>query len=285
MNYPLVSQWMTTHIIKTDPTMRLHDAMRLMNRHCIRALPVVQNGQLAGIVTKRDLLRADVTTVIKESWEKYRQVGNITMEKLMTRSVICVNADDTITKAALLMQTNKIAVLPVTDAQGNLVGIVTSTDLFRMLIEESESLSKPVEVADYMSRELTTVAPMTVLLDAQRLMAVNNIRALPVVQNGLLIGIVTRTDLMSAAPGAATDAEYEVTKQILSTPMRFMMTSSPITVDENAPITKAAQLMSENKIHSLPVMDAKGNLAGMITESDLFRFIVEKFSQPESLLK
>ncbi len=277
MKKDLVRQWMTTQIIKADPHMRLHDALRVMNRESIRALPVVDEGQLVGIVTKRDLLRADVTTVMKDAWDQYRRVGNTPLEKLMSRPVITINGNARAAKAARMMEENKIAALPVVADDKNLVGIVTSTDMFRLLIEEFPSLREMILVSDYMSRDVQTIHPATTLLDAQRLMAVKNIRALPVVQEGLLVGIITRTDLLSAAPGAAAEGQYEITKQILTTPARFIMTSAPITVSETDPITKAAALMQENKIHSLPVLDAARSLCGIITETDIFRLIVNKF--------
>jgi acetoin utilization protein AcuB len=277
MKKALVRQWMTTQIIKADPHMRLHDALRLMNRASIRTLPVVDDGQLVGIVTKRDLLRADVTTVMKDPWEQYRRVGNTPLEKIMTHAVITIDGDTQAAKAARIMEDNKITALPVVGEGHAMVGILTSTDLFRLLLEEIPGLHEIIRVSDYMSRDVQTISPVTTLLDAQRLMAVKNIRALPVIQESLLVGIITRTDLLSAAPGAAAEGQYEIAKQILTTPARFIMTSAPITVSESDPVTKAAALMQENKIHSLPVLDAARSLCGIITETDLFRLIVNKF--------
>ncbi|MFZ6021706.1 MAG: CBS domain-containing protein [Chloroflexota bacterium] len=278
MKHALVQHWMTSPVITCDPATRLHDALRIMNRHQIRAMPIVEQGRLVGIVTKRDLLRADVTPVIRDSWEQYRMAGNLTMEKIMTTGVITTRPDVPAAKAARVLMENKITALPVLDRQQALVGILTASDLFRLIIEEVPLLGENIRVHEYMTADVQTAEPTTTLLAAQRMMAVKRIRALPVLQNGLLIGIVTRTDLLSAAPSVVTtQGRLEVTEMVLNTPLQFIMTTKPITIGEEQPITEAARLMLENKIHALPVLDSDQDLCGIITETDLFRLIVHKF--------
>lgn len=278
MKKSLVRDWMTTQITKATPRLRLHDALRVMNRANIRTLPVVDKDNLVGIVTKRDLMRSDVSSVMRDIWDQYRQVGDLPLEQIMSKSVITIREDMSMAKAAQILLENKITALPVIDESRTMIGILTTTDLFRMLIEEYQALNSTILVSDYMTRDVQTIAPETTLLDAQRLMATRRIRALPVIQEGLLVGIVTRTDLLNAAPAHASGEDrYEIAKQVLTTPVRFIMTSSPITIDETAPVTTAARLMNENKIHSLPVLDAGSALCGMITETDIFRLIVNKF--------
>ncbi len=278
MKNPLVRDWMTTQITKANPHLRLHDALRVMNRANIRTLPVVEKDALVGIVTKRDLLRSDVSSVMRDIWDQYRQVGNLPLDKIMSKSVITIATDSTIAKAAQILLENKITALPVVNVERQMIGILTSTDLFRMLIQEYRPLENIITVADYMSRDIQTILPDTTLLDAQRLMATKRIRALPVLKDGQLIGIVTRTDVLNAAPAhAAGEDSHEIAKQILTTPVRFIMTSSPITICENEPITHGANVMAENKIHCLPVMDENGDLNGMLTETDIFRMIINTF--------
>jgi CBS domain-containing protein len=278
MKKPLVCEWTTSQVIKATPHLRLHDALRLMNRANIRALPVVEKDNLVGIVTKRDLMRSDVSSVMRDIWDQYRQVGNIPLEKIMTKTVITIQGDSSMAKAAQILLENKITALPVVDPCRQMVGILTSTDLFRMLLSEYPALNNATQIRDYMTRDVQTICPETTLLDAQRMMANKRIRALPVIDGELLVGIVTRTDLLSAAPAhAAGEDHYEIAKQVLTTPVRFIMTSSPVTIGEDEPITSAAKLMAEYKIHSLPVMDRGGILSGMITETDIFRLIVNQF--------
>lgn len=278
MKKALVHHWMTTPVITCDPTTRLHDALRIMNREQIRAIPIVEDQRVVGIVSKRDLLRADVTPLIRDSWDQYRLAGNLTMEKIMTRGVITTRPHKPVAKAAQIMLENKITALPVLDNTQRLVGILTSSDLFRLAIAEIPLQPDIVHVREYMSVDVKTVEPFTTLLEAQRIMAVKRIRALPVIKNGLLVGIITRTDLLSAAPSVVTtQGRLEVTEMVSSTPLQFIMTTQPLTIGEEQPITDAARLMLENKIHALPVLDRDQDLCGIITETDLFRLIVKKF--------
>ena len=278
MKRSLVRHWMTKQVISTSPHTRLHDALRIMNRSQVRSLPVVEDDHLVGIVTKRDLLRADLTTVMKDAWDQYRIVGNQPLEKIMTSGVITVMVGSSAGVAARVMLENKINALPVVDEENNMVGILTSSDLFRMVMEELPLTGKDIRVRDYMTYDLETIDPNASMLDAQRLMATKRIRALPVVQEDELIGILTRTDLLSAAPNVAvTQGRLEVTQQVLSTPVRFIMTSSPITIQDDAPITEAAQIMLKHKIHCLPVMSSRHKLIGIITETDIFNLIVKHF--------
>ena len=278
MKKPLVREWMTTQITKATPRQRLHDALRVMNRANIRTLPIVEKESLVGIVTKRDLLRSDVSSVMRDIWDQYRQVGNVPLDKIMTKTVITISDDLSMPRAAQNMLDNKITALPVVDDHGQMIGILTSTDLFRMLVDEYPALKRSILVEAYMSRDVQTINPETTLLDAQRMMATKRIRALPVMRDGLLVGIVTRTDVLNAAPTHAEGEDhYEIAKQILTTPVRFIMTSSPLTIGSKEPVSMAGKMMAENKIHSLPVVDENGNLCGMITETDIFRMIINAF--------
>ena len=62
------------------------------------------------------------------------------------------------------------------------------------------------------------------------------------------------------------------------------MTRNPLTIGQEATIAEAAQIMLEHKISGLPVVDGRGQLVGIITESDIFRMVVKNWSQEESLI-
>jgi len=278
MKNGVVRNWMTGDVISTPPYTRMHDALRLMRREKIRSLPIVDESSLVGVVTLRDLLRADTSTVIKDAWDQYRQVGNEPVSRIMTKGAVTISSEAPVARAARVMMENKFSSIPVVNADGVMVGIITSSDLFRMIIDEVPLLDEPIIVADYMTSEPVVVDPETSLLDIHRLMGVKRIRAIPVVQEKLLVGIVTFTDVVSADPSAfTTRGNQEISNKIQSTPVRYVMTSSPITIRQTSSITEAARLMLHNKIHSLPVMNDKETLVGMITETDLFRLIVNRF--------
>lgn len=139
-------------------------------------------------------------------------------------------------------------------------------------------------IKDWMTREVISIAPDTPLPEAHRLMTEKQIRRLPVIKEGRLIGIVTRGDVREAEPSDATSLSiWEVNYLLSKLKIEKIMTRDVVTIDQEATIGEAAKLMMEQKISGLPVVDNKGNLVGIITESDIFRTVVKRWSTVENL--
>jgi acetoin utilization protein AcuB len=126
-----------------------------------------------------------------------------------------------------------------------------------------------------MSQPVITVPPDMSLPDCLKLMQRERIRRTPVVENGRLIGIVSDKDLLNASPSDATSLSvWEITYLINKIKVKDVMTKEVLTIQENMPIEEAARIMVDNKIGGLPVMD-NGDLVGLITETDLFKVLLE----------
>lgn len=135
-------------------------------------------------------------------------------------------------------------------------------------------------VRDWMSRNVMTVTPDTTLPEADKLMVSKTIRRLPVLENGRLVGIVTYGDIREARPSAATSLSiWELNYLVNRLHVGEMMTRDPITVSQDATIGEAAQLMLRHMIGGLPVIDNRGALVGIITESDIFRMVVRDWME------
>ena len=131
----LVKNWMSKNIITVDVNDSMQDAMKQLKEHNVRMLPVMKKGKLTGIITDRDLKRAsasDATTL--EVHELLYLLTKIKVKDIMTRDVITVPPDFTVEETAQVLQKNKISGAPVVDADGKLVGTITQTDLFEVLI-------------------------------------------------------------------------------------------------------------------------------------------------------
>lgn len=139
-------------------------------------------------------------------------------------------------------------------------------------------------VRDWMTREVVVVAPETTLPEAHRLMNNNQIRRLPVMQDGRLVGIVTRGDVRGAEASDATSLSiWELHYLIAKIKIQEIMTENPVTISQDATIGEAARVMLDYKISGLPVVDEQGRLVGIITESDIFRIVVQDWSElPET---
>lgn len=131
----LVGERMSKPVVHIPPEMAVQDALQLMRKEKIRRTPVVKDGKLLGIVSDKDLLNASPSDATSLSvWELNYLLSKISVQDVMTKDVITVSDDTPIEEAARIMADNKIGGLPVAQ-NGSVVGIITETDLFRILLE------------------------------------------------------------------------------------------------------------------------------------------------------
>jgi CBS domain-containing protein len=139
----LVRDWMTPNPITVTVDTSLAKAHELMVENRIRRLPVMDGRRMVGIVTRGDVRGAQASEATSLSiWELNYLLTKLKLSELMTEDVISVTSDTTIREAAQVMLDNKIAGLPVVD-DGELVGIITESDIFRMLVENWEQEREP----------------------------------------------------------------------------------------------------------------------------------------------
>ncbi len=130
-----------------------------------------------------------------------------------------------------------------------------------------------MRISDVMTKNPITIDSETLVLDAQKIMKENNIRRLPVVDKGKLVGIVTQHDLLEASPSPATSLSiHELNYLLAKMKVKEVMKKNPITLTPDTPFEEALRIGQDKKIGSFPVMD-KGKLVGIITESDTVRFL------------
>lgn len=132
-----------------------------------------------------------------------------------------------------------------------------------------------MNVGRRMSHPVFTVQPDTPITKAHELMAREKIHRAPVVKNGRLVGIIAENDIQKAYPSSATSlAVWEVASLIENIKVKDIMIKDVKTVQEDTSIEEAARIMVDSKISALPVMRGK-ELVGIITETDLFRIMLE----------
>lgn len=132
----LVGERMSTPVLTIEPDVPVQDALARMRKDKVRRYPVVdRRGKLIGIVTNTDLMNASPSEATTLSvWEINYLLSKITVERVMTKSVITTQEDCPIEEAARIMADHKIGGLPVVRGE-SLVGIITETDLFNILLE------------------------------------------------------------------------------------------------------------------------------------------------------
>ncbi len=130
-----------------------------------------------------------------------------------------------------------------------------------------------MRISDVMTRNPITVDSETLVLDAQKIMRENNIRRLPVVDKGKLVGIVTQHDLLQASPSPATSLSiHELNYLLAKMKVKEIMKKNPMTLSPDTPFEEALKMGQDKKIGSFPVVK-DGKLVGIATESDIVRFL------------
>jgi acetoin utilization protein AcuB len=132
----LVRERMSTKPVTITADVPITEALRIMRQNQVRRLPVLdENGELIGIVSEKDLLYASPSPATSLSiYEMHYMLSRLQVTELMTANPVTITPDTLLEEAALIMADNKIGGLPVMK-DGNLVGIITETDIFKVFLE------------------------------------------------------------------------------------------------------------------------------------------------------
>jgi CBS domain-containing protein len=194
-----VREVMQAPVIVAHPQLPVEQAARLLLLHRISCLPVVDEGRLVGIVTRRDFLREALQALERDGARDRRTVP---VAHLMTpRPLAVVRSDDHLDVAHAIMKSERIVHLPVVDGE-RLVGILSDQDLLacvgsslvrrspgERLVEKSA-----VQVADAMTAPVVAVSPGEDAIAAGEQLLRRRIGALPVMRGNRLVGILSVSD-------------------------------------------------------------------------------------------
>lgn len=152
------------------------------------------------------------------------------IRELMTADVVTIGPDASLKEAARRMLEAGVSGLPVVDADGRLIGIITEADfvsaeadrrqgrrrrLLAFLVREDEMPAKERRVGDVMTEEVAVISPEADHADAARLMEKERVKRLPVVEDDRIVGIVSRTDILRAFVRPDEDIVEEIREQVM----------------------------------------------------------------------
>jgi acetoin utilization protein AcuB len=130
-------------------------------------------------------------------------------------------------------------------------------------------------VKGWMTSDVMTIDEDTSMMKASEIMRENNIRRLPVMHKGKLVGIVTDRDIKEASPSKATTLDVHELYYLLSElKIKDIMSTHVFTISPEETVEKAAVKMLEHHISGLPVVNDKGKVVGLITQWDIFKVLV-----------
>lgn len=271
--------------ITLEPKKSLHDAHNSLVTYNISRIVVAKENKPLGIVTEKDIARYLYTQIPE------RRLKEVALEEVMSKNLVTVNEQADLNLCAKLMIENKISSLIVTDDKGVLRGIITKSDLVEGY---GKYYSQRETVKEYMNKKVLTVSPDEPLHMVLLLMTRGNVSRIVVTPDKKPIGMVTGRDLLpvstlfgtplfgdeapdgdqAAVEAAATGSQRKEQMFIPSGIKTYflakdVMKYDPISISQDSDLADAAQIIAMNRISGVPVVDADGNLVGIITKTDI----------------
>lgn len=275
---------MTPSPVSLGPEEGLDTAMRIFDRFPFRHLPVVENKEVLGVLSDRDVQLAtgwlSTSERMQDAWGRPLPTPKQICE-VMISPARCVPQTQSPKEAAALMIEHRIGCLPVVD-EGVLVGIVTETDLLGAFITQVETDNVPTSwrqpVSTQMRSNPITLDPYVEIGAALDLCLSDRIRHLPVVEDGKLVGLLSDRDIrLGLANSSIMDAKAQSESRMTIPNIRVfsVMSQFVIPIDPGCFLVDAAAIMVKNKISALPVV-VNEKLLGMLTLTDLLRFFASQ---------
>ena len=175
-----------------------------------------------------------------------------TVADVMTPAPIVAQVPGSRNEVINMMVRNKLTGLPVVRASdGKLMGIVSRRDIFKKFEETQLSL--------IMKKNIITISPYAPLPEAARIFAEKRIHRIPVVDENKLVGIITPTDILKEIRNMKTAMTAE-----------DVINTTCVTAYEDDPISYAVAAMRVSDVAALCILDAKGDLSGILTDRDMF---------------
>jgi len=128
-------------------------------------------------------------------------------------------------------------------------------------------------VRDIMKRKIVTISVSERLSTVDDIMTLGGVRHIPVVSGGDLMGVVTERDLLRTSLSNLNEFGADQRRLFLQAiEIERVMSTPPVTIQEEEPVEAAARSMAERKIGCLPVLNADESFVGLITETDVLRY-------------
>ena len=243
----LVKDIMATPVATISPEATMEEAARVMGERRVGSLIVMKDGDPVGIVTERDLL-SNVFAV-------GRRPEKVKVEAVMSSPLITIGPTATIKEAAQTMIRKK-GRLAVFD-EGELVGIITASDLIQSLPETDETVLKADQIA---TKRVMTADEKVTVDDIAKTMGRERIGSVVITSEGRPVGIFTERDLLTT---------FLAEGRPLSTPVGEVASRPLMVVPSGSNVLETAFIMATNRIRRLPLVDENDELVGIVTARDL----------------
>ena len=269
-------------MISIKPESSIFEALSLMQKNFIKRIVIAVKNKPVGIVTERDINRflgEDKTA---------RAIDEIPVKHVMQKNVITITDgfEDRFEQCSARMETFKIGSVILVDDNGDMIGIVSRTDLVKVY---ASVFGGKYLVSDFMSKKIVTCRGADSLRFALNLMNKNEVSRLVVTdQNGAPLGLITTNTLLVHSDyftkGRTRSRDYLIPIEKGETlVVSDLLDEKLVTISKDDDLATAASMMIKEKISGIPVTDSKNNLIGIVSKTD----IVKAFSivDPHKKLK
>ncbi|RQD82443.1 MAG: CBS domain-containing protein [Methanocalculus sp. MSAO_Arc2] len=277
----IVRDYMMKNVVTADTPANRDEILKILKRTGISGVPVMKEGNLIGIITRKDLLRNPHETQIA---------------LLMTPDPITIDADATLCEAAEVIIRHNVRRLPVIE-DGRLVGLISVADLIGAVAQ----MKIQDEIKDrYVSRTfaLWNETPLNIV---GRIMEIAHVDAISILDSdNRLDGIITERDLIRCScieddieisdfSNGTDDDEwtwesirdmhmisYGISRiQLPLKPVRLAMVKKVIAVPTNAGVSECALKMKRGRVDQLPIVNGDRRLVAMLYDRELIRALID----------
>lgn len=255
-----VKDVMTKEVIYVDKDVNLRQVLKLMKKHDITKIPVVEDKKLVGVVTD-NIIALKLGSIRKKGVPASRLHASSVTDKVFETV-----SPDTDVKTILKKVGEPGPTMLNVVVDGYLVGVVTKADLLPLVKGDTK-------LRNIMSKKVITVSSDDRVIHARRIMIDENIARLPVVDDGKLVGIISDTEIAFALADIKRSFSLGRQKHHLEELLVGDVMKTPaIWTTPNMSITDAARIMMKNNIGFLPVIE-NNRVEGVVTRTDLLKTI------------
>jgi len=130
----LVADWMSRPAITVDMNDSMENAIKVLKAHQVSMLPVLKNGQLVGVLTKRELDKwPTFDTSIDGNYENHSLFSSVKVDEIMVDDPVAIPSNYTVDEVAMVFLKHKVSEATVLNEEDNVVGVITKTDVFRII--------------------------------------------------------------------------------------------------------------------------------------------------------
>ncbi len=262
-------QKFSSPVITVEPEASIHETLLQMQTNFIKRIVVTLKNKPVGLVTERDISK------FLEQDKTAKALDEIQIKYVMKKSPIVIpdGIDDHLEQCATRMETFNIGAVILVNDSGDLIGIVTKTDITNVF---SKIYAGQYKVKNFMTKKLITCRKTDSLKYALAMINKNNISRLIVTDNnGIPIGIITTNTFLTHSDyftkGQTRTRDYLLPLKSKNLQVKDLLNDDLLTVEEEEDLAKAASLMIKNKVSGIPVLDNDKNLVGVIDKTDVVK--------------